>query len=295
MSRFIKSLAAATIMSLVATGSFAAAQQAAQPAAAQPIAMQLASAQPNAPTPNQPASNMMLAAGSAFSSDQQKQIETIVNTYLQNNPQVIIGAIQKFQQNQMQEAENTIKNTQKDAPQFVQALFHNAKDPIAGNPKGVVTIVEFFDYQCSHCVSMTPVLSETVKTSPNVRVVFKEFPIRGPVSDFAARAALAANMQGKYVAFHDALMKAKQPLTEDIVLSTAKDVGLNIDTLKKDMSSPAVQDQIAANKKLATELKLLGTPAFFIGKTDASAASSINYIPGEIQMPQLIELIKKNS
>lgn len=298
MSRFTKTLAAATIIpfALLATSSFAAAQQAAQPAAAQPVAVQLAAAQPAAaPTPNQPASNMMLAASSTFSSDQQKQIETIVNTYLQNNPQVIIGAIQTFQKNQMQEAENTIKNTQKDAPQFVQALFHNTKDPIAGNPKGGVTIVEFFDYQCSHCVSMTPVLSETVKASPNVRIVFKEFPIRGPVSDFAARAALAANMQGKYVPFHEALMKAKQPLTEEIVLATAKDVGLNIDTLKKDMNGQAVQDQIAANKKLATELKLLGTPAFFIGKTDASAAGSINYIPGEIQMPQLIELIKKNS
>lgn len=278
MSRFIKTLATAAMvpMTLLSTHIFAATQQATQPApaAAQPTAVTLAA---------------------AFSQDQQKQIETIVSTYLQSNPQVIISSLQSFQQKQMQEAENTIKNTQKDAPQFVQSLFHDAKDPVAGNPKGVVTIVEFFDYQCSHCVNMTSVISDAIKTSPNVRVVFKEFPIRGPVSDYAARAALAANLQGKYVVFHEALMKAKQPLTEAIVMTTAKDAGLNMDQLKKDMDSAAIKGQIATTMKLAQQLKLLGTPAFFIGKTDASAASSINYIPGEIPMPQLIDLIKKNS
>lgn len=235
------------------------------------------------------------AASTSFTPDQQKQVETIVNNYLQQNPQVIISALQSYQQKQMQEAENTIKNTQKDAPQFVQALFHNAKDPVAGNPTGPVTIVEFFDYQCSHCIDMAPVLAEALKTSPNIRIVFKEFPIRGPISDFAARAALAANMQGKYFPFHEELMKSKQPLSEAVILAAAKTVGLNLDQLQKDMDSQAVKDQIAANQKLAQDLKLLGTPAFFIGKTDASNASGINYVPGEIKMPQLQDLIKKNS
>jgi protein-disulfide isomerase len=242
-----------------------------------------------------PLSILATASHAAFSADQQKEIQDIVNNYLQSNPQVIISSLQAFQQKQMQEAENTIKNTQKDAPQFVQALFHDPKDPVVGNPTGPVTIVEFFDYQCSHCIDMAPVLAQAVKAMPNVRIVFKEFPIRGQMSDFAARAALAANMQGKYFQFHEELMKSKQPLSEAGILAAAKTVGLNLDQLQKDMDSKAVKDQITANQKLAQDLKLLGTPAFFIGKTNATNASAINYIPGEIKMPQLQDLVKKNS
>ena len=242
-----------------------------------------------------PLSVLATASHAAFNDAQQKEIQGIVGTYLQGNPQVIISALQSYQQKQMADAEQTIKNTQKDAPQFAQSLFHNASDPVAGNPNGTVTIVEFFDYQCSHCVAMSPVLAETIKSSPNVRIVFKEFPIRGPLSDYASRAALAANLQGKYLAFHDELMKTKQPYTQEAILAAAKTVGLNVEQLQKDMDGQAVKDQIQANMKLAQDLKLLGTPAFFIGKTDATTASSINYVPGELKQTQIQELIKKNS
>lgn len=243
-----------------------------------------------------PALTVMASASyAAFDSTQQKEIQTIVNKYLQDNPQVIISALQGFQQKQMQEAEQTIKNTQKDAAKYVKPLFNTAGDPVAGNPKGTVTIVEFFDYQCGHCVNMNPIINDAIKQNPNVRVVFKEFPIRGPLSEYASRAALAANMQGKYVAFHDALMGTKQPYTEEAILAAAKSVGLNIEQLQKDMNSAAVKSQIEANMKLGQDLKLLGTPAFFIGKTDATTSSNIEYMPGHVNLDQLMSVIKKNS
>lgn len=235
------------------------------------------------------------AAIAALTPAQKTEIEGVVGNYLQSNPQVIIAALQEYQKKQMQDAEQTIKNTQKDASAHVKALFHNSSDPVGGNPNGKITIVEFFDYQCPHCVDMSPVLSGAIKNNPEVRVIFKEFPIRGPLSDFASRAALAANMQGKYMAFHDELMKTKQPYTQESILAAAKTVGLNIEQLQKDMDSAAVKDQIKATMKLAQDLKLLGTPAFFIGKTDASTSSSINYVPGFIDPNQLQEMIKKNS
>src|SRR3990167_4550903 len=227
------------------------------------------------------------AALAAFSDSQQKEIQGVVDNYLKNNPQTIISALQGFQQKQMQEAEKTIKDTQKSAGQYVKALFHTANDPLGGNPNGTVTVVEFFDYQCAHCVTMAPVISDAMKGNTNVRFIFKEFPIRGPLSDFAARAALAANMQGKYMPFHDALLKASQPYTKESILAVAKSVGLNVEQLQKDMDSASVQDQIKANMKLAQDLKLLGTPAFFIGKTDATASSNISYIPGQMDINQL--------
>lgn len=229
----------------------------------------------------------------SFTADQQKEIQSVVADYLKNNPQVIIAALQEFQRKQMAEADKTIKSTQKDASQFVQALFHTANDPTAGNPKGTITIVEFFDYQCPHCVSVSPTLNNAIKDNKNLRVIFKEFPIRGPLSEYASRAALAANMQGKYMEFHDALMTTKQPYTQEAILAAAKSVGLSVEQLQKDMQSKAVSDQLQANIKLAQDLKLLGTPAFFVGKTDATATSNIDYIPGEITLDQINALIKK--
>ena len=117
------------------------------------------------------------AAYAAFTDAQQKEIQTIVNNYLQSNPQVIITAIQGFQQKQMQEAEQTIKNTQKEASKFAAALFRTTNDPVGGNAKGTVTVVEFFDYQCPHCVDMTPIINELIKKDIKVmraRILFFE-------------------------------------------------------------------------------------------------------------------------
>lgn len=228
-----------------------------------------------------------------FSSSQQKEIEGIVGDYLQSNPQVIIKALQEFQRKQMQEAEQTIKNTQKDASKFVNDLFRAKNDPIAGNPKGSVTLVEFFDYQCPHCVDMNPTIKDAIKANPNLRVIFKEFPIRGPLSSVAARAALAANMQGKYMAFHDTLMETKQPYTQESIMDAAKKAGLNMSKLEKDMDSKEVKDQLENNMALARQLKLIGTPAFFLGKTEGSKTSKVEYIPGVIKIDRLNDMIKK--
>ena len=177
----------------------------------------------------------------------------------------------------------------------VNALLHASNDPVAGNPKGKITVVEFFDYQCGHCMSMAPVIASIIKNNPNVRVVFKDFPIRGPVSEFAARAALAANKQGKYYEFNHALLTANQPLTEQSILEIAKSTGLNIKQLKKDMDSKAVENQLKANFNLALNLKLTGTPAFFISKTDAKDSSNINFILGEMSQSELQSAIDNAS
>src|SRR5437016_13285903 len=84
----------------------------------------------------------------------------------------------------------------------LSALFRQSNDPVAGDPKGKVTVVEFFDYQCSHCADMPPVTAEIIRTNPHVRFGFKDLPIRGPLSQYAAQAALAANRLGKYLAFN---------------------------------------------------------------------------------------------
>lgn len=228
---------------------------------------------------------------------EQKKIESVVHSYLLKNPEVIVESMQALQQKQMDETRKQVESIQAQAPKLADALFHQANDPVAGNPNGTITIVDFFDYQCPHCITMTPILETVMKENPNVRVIFKDFPIRGPVSDAAAKAALAANMQGKYFEFHKALMQiaAKQELTDASIWQAAQTAGVNIEQLKKDMKSQAVADQLKNNYKLAQSMKLIWTPAFFIAKTDVKNNGQVLFLLGHIEPAQFKDSIQKLS
>lgn len=229
----------------------------------------------------------------SISPAEREKIETVVHEYLLRKPEVIIEVMQILQRKQFEQAQQTVKETQKTASSFANALFRQANDPMIGNPQGKVTLVEFFDYQCPHCVDMVPVINNISKANPDLRIIYKEFPIRGPVSEFASRAALAANNQGKYAEFSHALLTSGQPLTQDSIMQIANKTGLDMDKLKKDMESDSIKNQVQANIKLAQDLKLFGTPAIFIGKTDAKGSDTINYVPGQLDQAQLQIIIDK--
>ena len=240
-----------------------------------------------------------VTAQAAMSATQKQEVQGIVKDYLVQNPDVIIQALQVYQQKQMEQAKKTIQNTQDSSPKYADALFHQSNDPTVGNPNGKITVVEFFDYQCPHCIEMTPVIEGLIKKNPDVKVVFKEFPIRGQMSELAAKAALAANAQGKYFELHKALMESKQqPLTEDMIYNMAQTVGLDVTKLKAAMKSNDVQKQIKANYALAQQLQLMGTPAFFIAKSDVSKtspATAVAFIPGQVDANQMDMVIDKVS
>ena len=218
------------------------------------------------------------------------QIESTVRDYLKKKPEVVVEALQAYQQKQMDSMQQLFKETQKLAPQNADVLFHQSSDPVGGNPKGKVTIVEFSDYQCSHCIETAATVDAAIKANPELRIVVKEFPIRGGLSETAARAALASSKQNKYWAFRDALFQNGMSLTEEKIYELAKGVGLNVDQLKKDMNEEAIRTAVTNNQKLAQSLKLVGTPAFFVAKSDVvqnAPSAAINYIPGVVSQPQL--------
>lgn len=225
--------------------------------------------------------------------EQRAEIETIVHDYILNNPKVILETVQNMQKAQYAEMQ---KKTQEAAFQNVKALFSQSGDPVIGNPKGKVTIVEFFDYQCPHCVDMEPVVVGLVKANPDLRVVLKEFPIRGPLSIFASKAALAANKQGKYWEFSQAVMKQAQGLTEAKIFDIAKTLGLNITKLKADMTGTEIDNQIKETYKLAQALQIMGTPALFVAKTElpnGATAEALEFIPGQVDQATLQASIDK--
>ncbi len=192
----------------------------------------------------------------------EEAFEQRVRDYILNHPEVVVEAFTLWQAQQKAQKQGQIKAT---IAEHQAAIFEDPDSPVGGNPKGDVTIVEFFDYNCPYCKKVAPVMAALEEADSQLRFVYKEFPILGPASDFAARAALAAREQGKYLELHHALMTSNTRLTETKVLELAREAGLNIDALQADMQNEAIEAQFARNRQLARALNLTGTPGFVIG------------------------------
>ena len=186
-----------------------------------------------------------------------------VRAYLLAHPQVIVEAVQIFQQRQQAAQTEAAKQT---IVTRADEIFRHPASPVGGNPDGDVTLVELFDYNCRYCRASAPVLREVPGNDRQLRFVFKEFPILGPGSTFAARAALAAQRQGKYGPLHDALFQLQGSLSEQSVLATATAIGLDLEQLKRDMADPSIEAEIARNHELAAALGITGTPSWVVGE-----------------------------
>ncbi len=202
------------------------------------------------------------AGAASFSPAQRAAIERIVRDYLVRNPEILIevqtaleAKAHAFRQARMREA----------LSKHARALFSDPSDPVMGNPKGDVTVVEFFDYNCGFCRRAITDVSKLIAKDKNIKFVFKELPIFGRESVEAARVALAARKQGKYWPVHRALLEKPGRANEAKALRIAKSLGLDMARLKKDMASPEVAKIIADTQKLAQQLGINGTPHFFIG------------------------------
>lgn len=191
-----------------------------------------------------------------------EELERHMRKFLLEHPEVIVEALQTYQARQRatqaEQAKATIAARREE-------IFRDSDAPVGGNPEGDVTVVEFFDYNCPYCKAAAPLLFEAERGDPELRIVYKELPVLGPVSVFAARAALASREQAKYEAFHHALMGAPGRLTEDKVLTVAQSVGLDTGKLKADMEDPGLQAILERNLDLARAIGVTGTPGFVVG------------------------------
>ena len=202
------------------------------------------------------------AETSSFSAAQKGEIERLVHDYLVKNPEVLVEAMTELRVRQQQAERDDLR---KALVQHRVALLNDPQAPVAGNPAGDVTVVEFFDYSCPYCKSVEDDLKALLKGDDKIKLVLKEFPVLGQGSMLAARAALASRNQGKYPAFHEALMTNRGQFTEESLMRVAKSAGLDTDRLKTDMETPAIEAALAANGALAEALNIRGTPAFVIG------------------------------
>lgn len=230
-----------------------------------------------------PQSETLAGATQQCPIDGEANLDTAIHDYLvHRHPEVLMEASQALRQRQQAAQAAAAKQA---LASNKDAIYHNTADPVVGNPAGDVTVVEFFDAECPYCKMVAPDLARLYGADKGVRVVFKEDPILGPMSVTAAKAALAARKQGKYEAFHNALMWDKTPehqLTEPHIFEIAQSVHLDLAELKRDMASPEIDAQIAANIALAHKLGITGTPGLIIGD---------QLVPGAIRFEALKQAV----
>ena len=203
-------------------------------------------------------------AADSFNDDQRAEIGKIVRQYLLDNPEILLEVSKELETRQKAEEDQKREGA---LVANADAIFKSPHDLVAGNPEGDVTMVEFFDYNCSWCKKGLPEVMSLIEKDKNLRLVLKEYPIFGGDSDYAAMAALASKAQGKYWEFHMAMLSHEGKLARDDIDAIAKAQGLDVDRLKVDMNSPEIAQIIAANQRLAQSLNINGTPAFIIDQT----------------------------
>ncbi len=213
------------------------------------------------------------AAAQTFSPDQKKAIEEMVRAYILKNPEIIREAVEALQAKEQQSAEERRVEA---LVRLKDELAFDPGSPVLGNSAGDVTVVEFFDYRCPYCKRTAPVVDQLVKEDGRIRRVMKEFPILGPESLFASKVALAAKAQDKYEPMHRLLIAAKGALDQETVLKLAKEAGLDMARLKRDINDPAIDEALKKNRDLASQLEITGTPAFIIGKEFVPGAAELD-------------------
>jgi protein-disulfide isomerase len=221
------------------------------------------------------------AQDASMTPEQKAQFEKLIHDYLVAHPEVIKEAIDAWQAKA--EAGKADAQTQAVAANK-DALFNDPGTPVAGNPMGDVTVVEFFDYHCPYCKAVAGPMQQLLKEDKGVRLVLKEFPILGEDSVLAAHAALAAVGQGKYWEFHQGLMEHRGPFDMDVIKTIAAKVGMDPAKLEADMGAKQIEPLISANHKLARSLDVSATPTFVIGD---------KVVEGAVPLDQLKEMIKQ--
>jgi len=208
----------------------------------------------------------MPAAAQSFSPQQRGEIEAIVKDYLLKNPEIlkdVAAALEK------QQAEADAARGQKAIKEHAAALFNSPYQVVLGNPRGDVTMVEFFDYNCGYCKRALADMLQLIQGDPKLRVVLKEFPVLGEASVQAAHVAAAAALQDKsgkkYLEFHRKLLTSRGQIGKAQALAAAKEAGFDVARIERDSGGPQVRKALEESFKLAEALGLNGTPSYVIG------------------------------
>lgn len=216
-------------------------------------------------------SPLLAAEPPEFSPAERSELEKIIREYILANPEIIPEAVAELQRRERLAEEIAVRKAVADNQ---QRIFNDGISVVIGNPKASVTLVEFYDYQCPFCRRMYEDVLRLSEEDPDLRIVFKQFPINDvpgeyPTSLLAAHLAMAADRQGKFEAFHRNVFVASEneKLDQQRLFQIAESSGLDLKRLQEDMADPAVMKSIQDNILLAREIHVTGTPTYLVGDT----------------------------
>lgn len=208
-----------------------------------------------------------LVAAQGFSDAQRGEIEKIIKSYLLANPEVLEEVSVELGKRQAQA--EALKH-EAAVTENAKTIFDSPRSVTLGNKDGDVALVEFFDYNCGYCKRAMADMIALMKSDSKLKVVLKEFPVLGPGSVEAAQVAVAVRMQDpsgkKYFDFHQKLLGGRGQADKSHAMQAAKDAGVDMARLEKDMTSPEVRATLEENFKLAESMGMNGTPSYVIGK-----------------------------
>jgi protein-disulfide isomerase len=207
-----------------------------------------------------------------------REVEAALKRVLHKNPEIVVEALKKFQ-------DDMEKNANKNAAEVAKIIMADKTVPFAGNPKGDVTIIEFFDYNCGYCHKVAPSLAALLAEDKNIKVMFVDLPILSDLSKEAASLAFASNAQGKYSELHFALMKHQGgAIDAKVALEAALALGLDIPELQKQAALPSTDAAIKRHREWAKTIGITGTPSFIVGG---------KLIPGAVDKDSLKQMIQE--
>ena len=229
---------------------------------------------------------LMLAApvrAEEFSARQKSEIEAIIKDYLVSHPEVLQEAMSELEKRQ---AAAEVEKTRSYISNNAATLFNSPRQVVLGNPSGNVTMVEFFDYNCSYCKHAMADMLGLLKSDPNLRIILKEFPVLGPGSVEAAKVAVAVRMQAKdgakYLEFHQKLLGGRGQADKARALAAAKETGFDVAQIESDLASPEIAASLEESLKLGEQLGLNGTPSYIVGSDVVVGAVGLDALRGKI-------------
>jgi protein-disulfide isomerase len=223
------------------------------------------------------------AAADEFTPAQKQELGPIIRDYLVSHPEVLREAIEALDKHDKEAAQ---AERQKAVSDRAGPLFSSPFQANVGNPDGGATLVEFFDYNCHYCKGALPDIAKLMKDDPNLKVVLKDFPVLGPGSVEAAQVASAARNQlpgDRFWMFHSKLLGMHGPVGKAEALAVAKEMGLDMDRLAKDMASPQIQTGLQEIMGMADALQINGTPSFIVGQEVVVGAVGYDQLKDKIE------------
>jgi protein-disulfide isomerase len=207
------------------------------------------------------------AGAQSITPAQRGEIETIIREYLLSHPELLQDVMNELEKRQTAAEAEKHRNAVKE---HAETIFNSPRQVTLGNPQGDVAVVEFFDYNCGYCKRAMTDMMDLIKADPKLKFVLKEFPVLGEGSVQAAQVAAAVRMQDKtggkkYLEFHQKLLNSRGQIDKARAMAVAKEVGLDVARIEKDIAGDEVRAQLEESMKLAEALGLNGTPSYVVG------------------------------